>query len=198
LTVETCAGSAWVGLTPFLMEGLRAPLLPAAPWLSRFPEINVRTYVRDDRGRSGIWFFSLDAARLPAVLAARATYGLPYFWSDMSVDVDDDRISYRCRRHLPWSSRARCDADVVVGPALDESERDELANFLTARFRLFSVIAGGLVAAEAEHPDWPLHRAELSALDQNLVESAGLPAPTGDPLVHASPGAAVRVGRWHP
>jgi uncharacterized protein YqjF (DUF2071 family) len=198
LTVETCDGSGWVGLTPFLMDGLRAPLVPALPWLSRFPEINVRTYVRDDRDRSGIWFFSLDAARLPAVLAARAGYWLPYFWSDMTVDVADHLISYRCRRRFPEPSGAQCDADVLLGAPLDESERDELANFLTARFRLFSTIAGRLVAAEAEHPDWPLHRAELTRLDQSLVQSAGLPAPTDDPLVHASPGVPVRVGMWHP
>jgi uncharacterized protein len=197
LTVERCDGSAWIGLTPFLMEGLRAPLVPAVPWLSRFPEINVRTYVRDGRGRSGIWFFSLDAARLAAVLAARAGYRLPYFWSDMTVDLAADRISYRCRRRLPPGSGARCAADVVLGAPLTEVERDELANFLTARFRLFSVIAGRLVAAEAEHPDWPLRRAELSHLDQNLVQSAGLPTPAGDPLVHASPGVPVRVGMWH-
>jgi uncharacterized protein YqjF (DUF2071 family) len=198
LTVERCDGSAWIGLTPFLMEGLRAPLLPAVPGLSRFPEINVRTYVRDGRGRSGIWFFSLDAARLPAVLAARAGYWLPYFWSDMRVDLPPDRVVYRCRRRLPPPRGARCVADVVLGAPLPEAERDELANFLTARFRLFSVIAGRLVAAEAEHPDWPLHRAGLSHLDQNLVQSAGLPAPAGAPLVHASPGVPVRAGMWHP
>ena len=198
LTVERCDGSAWIGLTPFLMERLRAPLLPAVPGLSRFPEINVRTYVRDGRGRSGIWFFSLDAARLAAVLAARAGYWLPYFWSDMTVHLAPDRIAYRCRRRLPPPRGARCAADVVLGAPLAEAERDELANFLTARFRLFSVIAGRLVAAEAEHPDWPLRRAELCHLDQNLVQSAGLPAPVGDPLVHASPGVPVRVGMWHP
>ena len=84
LTAETFGGTAWIGLIPFLMEGIRPPVLPAMPWLSRFGEINVRTYVHDDQGRSGIWFFSLDAARLPAVAAARAGYWLPYFWSDIS------------------------------------------------------------------------------------------------------------------
>jgi uncharacterized protein YqjF (DUF2071 family) len=59
------------------MEGVRSPGLPAVPWLSRFGEINVRTYVRDRHNRSGIWFFSLDAARLPAVSAARVGYWLP-------------------------------------------------------------------------------------------------------------------------
>jgi uncharacterized protein len=197
LALETFDGSAWIGLTPFLMEGVRAPFVPAVPWLSRFPEINVRTYVRDRRGRSGIWFLSLDAARLPAVLAARAGYRLPYFWSDMAVHVADNRISYRCRRRLPPASGARCDADVVLGASLAESERDELAHFLTARFRLFTVIAGRLAAAEAEHADWPLHHAGLYHLDQNLVQSAGLPPPTGDPLIHASPGVPVRIGMWH-
>lgn len=71
LTVETCDGSAWIGVTPFVMRGVRVPGLPAVPWLSKFPETNLRTYVRDRLGRTGIWFLSLDAARLPAVLAAR-------------------------------------------------------------------------------------------------------------------------------
>jgi uncharacterized protein len=85
VTVETCDGAAWIGVTPFLMRGVRVPGLPAVPWLSEFPETNVRTYVRDRLGRTGIWFLSLDAARLPAVLAARAGYALPYYWSDMST-----------------------------------------------------------------------------------------------------------------
>lgn len=196
LKLETFDGSAWIGLTPFLMEGLRAPVVPAMPWVSRFPETNVRTYVRDDRGRSGIWFLSLDAARLPAVLAARVGYRLPYFWSDMAVGVTGSRIDYRCRRRLPSRGGGRCDAEVALGAPLEESERDERVHFLTARFRLFTVIAGRLAAAEAEHRDWPLHHAELRRLDQDLVQRAGLPPPTGDPLVHASPGVAVRVGMW--
>lgn len=196
LTAETSGGAAWIGLTPFLMEGVRGPGLPALPWLSRFGEINVRTYVHDDRGRSGIWFLSLDAGLLPAVLAARAGYWLPYFWSDISVQAAGERISYRCRRRWP-AGGARCEVQVQMGPPLAEAERDGLAHFLTARYRLFTVIAGKLAAAEAEHRDWPLHRATVLHLDQDLLQRAGLPAPAGDPLAHASPGVAVRIGLWH-
>jgi uncharacterized protein YqjF (DUF2071 family) len=198
LRLEIFDDTAWVGLIPFLMAGVRSPGLPAIPWLSRFPEINVRTYVRDEHGRSGIWFLSLDAARLPAVLGARATYRLPYFWSDMAVRAAGQHIAYRCRRRLPPRDTARCDADVIMGAPLAEPARDELAHFLTARFRLFTIIAGKLAAADAEHPDWPLHHAELRHLDQNLLQRAGLPPPAGEPLMHASPGVAVRVGMWHP
>jgi uncharacterized protein len=195
LTVETLDGSAWIGLTPFLMDGVRAPAVPALPWLSRFPEINVRTYVRDDAGRRGIWFLSLDAARLPAVLAARAGYRLPYFWSAMTVRVAGDRVTYRCRRRWPGPG-AHCDAEVEMGPPLVEAERDELAHFLTARYRLFTVVAGRLAAAEAEHREWPLRRARIRHLDQDLLQRAGLPAPGEPDVVHASPGVRTTVGTW--
>jgi len=198
LSVETCDGSAWISVVPFLMTGVRAPGVPALPWLSAFPETNLRTYVVDQAGRSGIWFFSLDAARLPAVLAARAGYWLPYYWSGMSVEpLGGDRLSYRSERRWPGRSHARCDATVRLGPPLSEAERDELAHFLTARHRLFTVIAGRLFCAEAEHPPWPLHHGEVVELDQDLPQAAGLPAPGSEPLVHTSPGVDVRIGRWH-
>src|SRR3954468_2623282 len=71
LAVEEHDGSAWVGLTPFLMRNVRVPGVPAIPGVSQFPETNVRTYVRDTQGRSGLWFLSLDAGSLLAVLGAR-------------------------------------------------------------------------------------------------------------------------------
>src|SRR3954469_12678323 len=73
LTVEEHDGEAWVGLVPFTMR-VSVPHAPAPPWLGRFCETNVRTYVRDEWGRRGVWFFSLDAARLAAVVTARTTY----------------------------------------------------------------------------------------------------------------------------
>ncbi|MFC4531714.1 YqjF family protein [Sphaerisporangium dianthi] len=196
LTVETFDDAAYVGLVPFLMEGVRPPGVPALPWLSRFPETNVRTYVRDAGGRSGLWFFSLDAERLPAVIAARAGYRLPYYWSRMSVRVDGGRYAYRCERRMPGPAGARGDADVELGPPLTPDERDERTSFLTDRYRLFTVVAGRLVHAEVEHPPWPLHHAALTRLDEDLVRAAGLPAPGHEPLLHASPGVAVRIGRW--
>src|SRR4030095_16821006 len=58
-------GKAWISLTPFLLIGLRPPVLPAALGLT-FPEMNLRTYVLGPQG-PGIWFFSLDAASRLAV-----------------------------------------------------------------------------------------------------------------------------------
>jgi uncharacterized protein len=196
LEVDTADGTAWVGLLPFLMDRVRAPGLPPLPWASRFPETNVRTYVRGPGGRSGIWFFSLDAGRLAAVAGARATYGLPYCWAAMSVRLDGDRLRYRSRRRWPGPPGAGCSAQVRVGAVLDRRDLGALDHFLTARYRLYTVVAGRNAYAEAAHPPWPLARARLLALDQDLVQAAGLPQPDQEPLVHYSPGVPVRIGRW--
>lgn len=63
LHVETFDGAAWVGVVPFFMR-VASARGHRLPWASHFCETNVRTYVRDLQGRSGIWFFSLDAARI--------------------------------------------------------------------------------------------------------------------------------------
>ena len=198
LTVETFGGTAWVGVIPFLMDRVRPPMAPPLPWLSRFPETNVRTYVRGPDRQTGIWFFSLDAARLPAVTAARAGYGLPYCWSAMSVRRDGDQLSYRGRRRLPGPVDAGCDARVEFGQALPADQLTVLDHFLTARYRLYSLFAGRLVAANAEHPPWQLRRVRLLELRQNLIQAAGLPAPDGDPVLHGSSGVSVRIGMWRP
>jgi uncharacterized protein len=192
LRVQTFDGDAWIGLVPFLMDRVRAPGVPALPWLSRFPETNVRTYVTAPDGTEGIWFFSLDATRLPAVLAGRWTYRLPYQWSSMS-HAAGEAYHYRCARRWPGPRGARCDAVVEPGEPV---EAGPLEVFLTYRFRLYSVVGGRLVAALAEHPPWPLRGGRVRDLDETLVAATGLPAPSGEPLVHTSPGVAVRIGTW--
>src|SRR5262245_22303344 len=60
LALDTFEGTAWLGVVPFLMSGVRPRFLPALPWFSRFRELNLRTYVTHGR-KAGVWFFSLDA-----------------------------------------------------------------------------------------------------------------------------------------
>jgi uncharacterized protein YqjF (DUF2071 family) len=191
LTVDTFDGSAWMGLVPFLMTiGLpgRRPL----PGVGRFCETNVRTYVRDEEGRRGIWFFSLDATGLSAVLTARATYRLPYCWSQMRVVRDGDLMRYDCRRR--WPGPARSHAVVRVGERYAPEELGTLDHFLTARWILFSRARGFHRMARAQHAPWVLHRAEPLRVQDGLLQAAGLPAPAGVPLAHYSPGVQVRIG----
>lgn len=194
LEVETFDGRAWVGLVPFHMW-VAPPRMPAVPWLSTFCETNVRTYVRDRHGRSGVWFFSLEASRLPAVVAARTTYLLPYFWASMRLHETPSRIEYVTRRRWPGPRRAGGSVVVRPGERIPADQVTPLEHFLTARWRLFSHSRGGnLRYAEAEHPPWPLRRVHVDRCDDSLLSAAGLPAVLDEPLAHYSPGVQVRIG----
>jgi uncharacterized protein len=97
LELDTFEGSAWVGIVPFRMSGIRPRQLPALPWLSAFPELNVRTYVTVG-GLSGVYFFSLDAGNPLAVALARAIFRLPYFRARMKLTRVEGGVRYASRR----------------------------------------------------------------------------------------------------
>jgi len=193
LEVEPYDGMAWVGLVPFFMV-VATGHGRTAPWVSTFCETNVRTYVRDKEGRSGIWFLSLDAARFGAVAVARSTYRLPYYWSGMDLSEGNHRIAYRCRRRWPGPLGASSQVTVDIGGRLDPDEISDRDHFLTARWILFSVSGPRYRLARACHEPWPLHRAEAVSVDDGLIQAAGLPAPEGKPLVLYSPGVDVAIG----
>ena len=185
LELDTFDNFAWVGLVPFEIHNLTA--------IPHFPETNVRTYVIGPDGGRGVWFFSLDAARLLAVIGARAGYGLPYYWAAMSVTDEDGKICYRS--HRKWPHRP-ASADIVIEPGAPFTG-DELTardHFVTARYCLYSVMRGRLARAQIEHPPWPLARAIAISVSENLIEAAGVPAPQGPPLVHYSPTLDVKIG----
>ena len=152
LTVETFDGAAWVGLVPFFLR-VGLPRTGSVPWMSRFPETNVRTYVRSEDGTSGVWFFSLDAARLGAVIVARTTYRLPYFWSKMSVEHSGSTIAYQSERRWP-KPPGHMSAVIEIGDRYQAAELTELDHYLTARWALFSAPRTGLRHALASHDPW--------------------------------------------
>lgn len=184
-------GSTWVGLIPFLLD--RATLLgsPPVPYVGRFVELNVRLYAVDAAGRRGVVFRSLEASRLAAVLAARAAFALPYQWAATGMSRSGDELAYASRRHFGGPSSR------VVARAGAPVEADPLAEFLTARWGMFTRARGSTVFVPNEHPPWALHEAELLELDDDLVAAAGLPGIVDRPpdSVLFSPGVETRFGR---
>jgi uncharacterized protein YqjF (DUF2071 family) len=183
-------GGTWVGLIPFLLD--RATLFgsPPVPYLGSFVEVNVRLYGVDVAGRRGVVFRSLEASRLAAVLAARAVFGLPYFWSRTAMDADGDVIRYSSRRHGGGP------ASTIVARPGEPVVADPLADFLTARWGMFTARGGRTRFLPNEHEPWPMHAAELLSLDDELVAAAGLPGVTdrAPDSVLFSPGVTTRFG----
>jgi uncharacterized protein YqjF (DUF2071 family) len=187
-------GSSWVGLVPFRMERVGPWRLPGVPWLSTFAETNVRLYSVDGAGRRGVVFRSLEAARLPAVLAARVLFGLPYTWARMRIGERAGEIRYTTRRRLPGPRGAG--GTVGVRPGRPIPRPDALADFLTNRWGLHVRHLGRTLYLPNEHGPWPLHEAELTRLDDTLLAAAGLPGLADRPpdSVLWSPGVEVTFG----
>jgi len=190
--LDTFEGKAYVGLVPFNMRNLRLRGLPPIPTTSNFGEVNVRTYVTS-RGRSAVWFFSLDTQKLLPTLVARTVFKLPYCYGTTSVTLtgvgEGAILTSNVARKWPHHSSSAI--AVHIGESVQPGP---LENFLTSRWGLVSSSRGDrLWYGAVEHEPWPLHRAELLHLDDNLVTAAGLPRPVGEPDLLFSPGVHTTI-----
>jgi uncharacterized protein YqjF (DUF2071 family) len=183
LQIDMFDGRAWLAVVPFRMTGVRLRDTPSLPWLSAFPELNVRTYVTCG-GKPGVWFFSLDAANSLAVAIARAWFHLPYFRARMSCEERGGWIQYaseRTHRRAPAASlecRYRPVGDVF------SLQAGTLEHFLTERYCLYATNARGpIIRAEIHHPPWPLQPAEAEFTRNSITQSMGI-ALASPPLLH--------------
>jgi uncharacterized protein YqjF (DUF2071 family) len=180
LEIDTFDGSAWIGIVPFRMSGVRVRALPPIPTASAFPELNVRTYVRHG-GKSGVFFFSLDATSRLAVIGARL-YHMPYFHARMSCTTRGDQLTYSSARIRPPTPPAELKAQYrPIGP-VELSERGSLDHWLTERYCLFTFDSRGrLLRGDIHHRPWPLQRAEAHIAQCTMASAAGIRLPASDP-----------------
>ncbi len=160
LELDTFEGQAWLGIVPFGMDRVYPRRAFPVPWLSRFLELNVRTYVRVG-DRPGVYFFSLDAANPVAVEVARRWYQLPYYHAHMTLRrgwlAGLTYHSYRTHRGAaPAEFKARYRPSGAVAFARPGS----LEAWLTERYCLYTVNKRGQVfRGEIHHAPWPLQPA---------------------------------------
>ena len=198
LDVDLCRGSAWLGVVPFRMDRIQLRGLPPVPGFRRFPELNLRTYVRDAlTGTPGVYFFSLDAANPVAVMIARGFFQLPYHWASMQMKAVSDReFSFSSsrlltRRAVHFAARYR-----GLGPTrqLAESRPGSIEHFLTERYCLFTLDPlGRLLRSTIRHIPWTLEEAEADITRNDLVRAVGLELPCEKPLLYYSRHLAVYV-----
>lgn len=184
LPLDTFDGRAWIAATPFGVRNTRLrPTLPV-PFVSAFPEINVRTYVIVG-GKPGIFFFSLDAGSTLAVAAARRAYRLPYFRARMSIDRNGSVVQFASKR---TSSEAPACAEFraryrPVG-AMFNAPAGTLEHWLTERYCLYTLgDARRVLRGDIHHPPWRLQPADAD-IDRNTMAAELAIELDGDPLLH--------------
>jgi uncharacterized protein YqjF (DUF2071 family) len=187
-------GSAWVGLIGFRMQGAGVGRGPGIPYFGSFNEINVRLYSREPDGTRGVVFRSLDASRLAVVLAARAA-GIPYVWSRASYVGADEFAGSASAGYSVRRFRGGTRSDFSVVPEPDVAATDALSIHLTARFGLHSRFRGRTIYVPNTHSAWPLYRAQLIGLEDQLVRAAGIEVAGQPESVLFSPGVHTQFGR---
>jgi uncharacterized protein YqjF (DUF2071 family) len=179
--LDLFAGQAWIGIVPFRMTNVAPRGVPSLPWMSEFPELNVRTYVRVG-DRPGVYFFSLDAGSAVAVRAARTLLNLPYFSASMVVTRMGNGVDYSSRRHKDGAQLSG-----AFGPAGPQfaAAAGSLEYFLTERYCLYNLDRRGRpYRLEIHHPPWALQRAHARLTCNSMAEANGLSLPAQQPLLH--------------
>jgi uncharacterized protein YqjF (DUF2071 family) len=195
LELDTFDGHAWIGVVPFRMEEVRLRFSPNIPGMSAFAELNVRTYARAG-DRTGVWFFSLDAASRVAVRGARLMFNLPYFDAEIDVNARGEAIDYHSRRTHPDAPAAEFAARYAPAGGASEAKPGTLEYFLVERYCLFTASQSGeLGYLDVHHHPWPLQPASAQIRVNTMAAAAGLALPDRPPLVHFA--RALEVVAWN-
>lgn len=174
LAIDEFEGSAWIGVVPFRMDDVARRPLPAMPGLRTFPEVNLRTYVTIE-GKPGVWFFSLDATNLIAVVAARRLFHVPYEWADIGLDAERDGAGFHCRGTRRMTKQP-VSFEMSYRPTglVDQAQPGTLEHWLTERYCLYAESPGGeLFRTNIQHAPWDLQPAAAE------ISAAGLFTPHG-------------------
>jgi hypothetical protein len=128
-----------------------------------------------------VYFFSLDAASLPAVGTARALYHLPYFHASMKAEATGEEVLYSSsRRHASAEFRGR------YGPYAPVQLRQPgtIERWLTERYCLYTVHRGDVYRGEIHHLPWPLQDARAEVEINTTAAAANIALPETPPLLH--------------
>jgi len=177
-------GEAWLGIVPFRMTNVGIRNVPSMPWLSAFPELNVRTYVRVGE-RPGVYFFSLDAGRRLAVAAARALLNLPYSYAVMSAERRGERVDYRSARGSQPYATFQAVYEPIDLPFV--ATAGSIEYFLTERYCLYHRDRRGRpYRLEIHHRPWALQRARADIKDNTMAAANHLTIGGSPALLHVA------------
>lgn len=181
LTVDTYDGKAYMGIVPFYMDNVRPRFCPSIPGISWFLELNLRTYVHDENGIPGVWFYSLDCNKWLAVKTARTLFHLPYQHAWMESYQHDNLITYISRRSGSSQSQIFKYPAALDNPGT--SQIGSLEFFLLERYRLFSAdknntIYSGLV----HHRPYQFQPVEPAGYSTGLFSLCGFEEPDTAPV----------------
>ena len=191
LEIDTYDGKAFVGVVPFIMKNVRPRWFFPVPFISTFPEFNVRTYVKKD-GIPGVFFLTLEAKSMITCSYATEAYGLPYNYAKGRVVSKDNTVSWQSRRKA--GDMGLSGSTTISGPQ-SRAQQGSLEEFLFERYSLYTSKGGSIMRGYTHHEPWEFCSAEVMLTDNSLTKSFdfGIADHSTPDLTHYSDGVYVRT-----
>ena len=195
LHLDTFQNKAYLGIVPFSMKRIRPCFCPPIPGLSWFLELNLRTYVHDEKGRPGVWFYSLDANQTIAVELGRRLFHLPYQHAQMSLQRQEGGLTFRSQRKEKNAESSIAKYPYQIQGELQTARAETLEFFLLERYLLFSTNKqGSLKIGQVHHHPYPFQQASCTSPSLLPFSWNGFPQPSEPPISQLySPGVDVEI-----
>ncbi len=188
LYADTYNNKSFAAITPFTLKNLHLPFLPPLPFAGNFFETNVRTYIFNDEGIPGIWFYSLYANNVLAVEAAKQI-PLPYKTADINVAQNNSSINYNLS-NIKEDPAGKYEFNYILNGKSFYPDSDSLEFFLVERYFLFYLDRRNkLKKIRVNHQPYPLQNIKLLNYSPSLLKLNNINPLFSEP-VHAifSPG----------
>ena len=192
LTLDLYKNEAYIGVIPFMMKNVRPRWGVSVPFISDFPEFNIRTYVRS-KNIKGVFFLTLDAQSIITRIYASNFFHLPYRYSRGFVKRKRNSFFWKSNRifgdyDLEGSCKGIEDARCAVKGSLDE--------FLLERYYLFTYDQKKIKKGFIHHKKWVFKKAKPKIIKNDFLQSfsLGIKNVFSPDFCHISDG--VKVKAW--
>lgn len=196
LYVDTFQGKAYVGIIPLFIHDVRVKGVPSfliPSNISDLLELNLRTYVYDEEGTPGVWFYTLEANNWLAVQMASRFLSLPYFYSQINASVGPDhKVSFLWQR--PQTNFSSQFDYQPTGEQFTANDPESLEFFLVERYALFAYTGSKIISGRVHHVPYPISKANVTSWNNALFEVGRLAKPERQPdHILFSPGVNVEI-----
>jgi uncharacterized protein YqjF (DUF2071 family) len=104
LKVDTFQGKAYVGIQAFQVKEAKLKSFFFTPKLPSFSALNVQTFVYNEDGIPGIWFYNLSANQKLIVEMAKQFLTFPYHYANIEMSADSSLHVQQEEKHtrISW------------------------------------------------------------------------------------------------
>ena len=191
LEVDTYDGKAYVGIVPFVMKNVRPTWFFSTPFVSTFPEFNIRTYVTKD-GIPGVYFLTLEAKSMVTCSYAPKAYGLPYRYAKGKVSKHGNNIHWNSSRD---NGKLNLIGSTEITGEQTQAKSGTMEEFLFERYSLYTNKNGKVMRGYTHHKKWDFQDAKVTVTENSLTKSfdLGIKKLLEPDFVHFSSGVRVRT-----